>query len=141
MKTAITQLMALSLILTIAHWAPAPASETSAGDWIALFDGKTLDGWKAGENSATFRVEDGMIVALGPRSHLFYAGPVAGHNFKNFELKAEVKTAPKANSGIFFHTAFQQSGWPKKGYEVQINNTHPGTGDYRETVDLSIRMG
>lgn len=132
MKTAIIQLMTLSLILTIAHSAPAPASETAAGDWIALFDGKTLEGWKAGENSETFRVEDDMIVAHGPRSHLFYAGPVASHNFKNFELKAEVKTAPKANSGIYFHTAFQQSGWPTKGYEVQINNTHPGSGDYRE---------
>jgi hypothetical protein len=126
MKKVTARLVALSLILTAAH------SARATGVWIALFDGKTLDGWKAGENSETFRVQDGMIVAQGPRGHLFYVGPVANHEFKNFELKAEVKTAPKANSGIYFHTAFQQTGWPTKGYEVQINNTHLGSGDYRE---------
>lgn len=132
MNKPILQFAGLCLILTMAHSDPATASETAGKDWIPLFDGKTLEGWRAGENSATFRVQDGVIVAHGPRSHLFYAGPVAGHNFKNFELKAEVKTAPKANSGIYFHTTFQQTGWPKKGYEVQINNTHPGSGSYRE---------
>ena len=30
--------------------------------WISLFDGKTLNGWKVGENAATFKVEDGAIV-------------------------------------------------------------------------------
>ena len=45
-------------------------------------------------------------------------------NFKNFHLKAEVMTLPGANSGIYFHTAFQESGWPKKGYEIQVNVSH-----------------
>ncbi len=132
MKHAMTQLAALALILAAAYSTRTTAAETAMGDWIALFDGKTLEGWKAGENSETFRVQDGMIVAQGLRSHLFYAGPVANHDFKNFEFRAEVKTAPNANSGIYFHTAFQQTGWPKKGYEVQINNTHTGSGNYRE---------
>jgi 3-keto-disaccharide hydrolase len=132
MKKAMIRVTALSLVLAAAYSAATAASETATGNWIALFDGKTLDGWKAGENGGTFKVQDGMIVAHGLRSHLFYVGPVANHTFKNFELKAEVKTAPRANSGIYFHTAFQQAGWPKKGYEVQINNTYPGTGRYRE---------
>jgi hypothetical protein len=33
-------------------------------------------------------------------------------------------TKPKANSGVYVHTAFQPSGWPSKGYEIQVNNTH-----------------
>ena len=31
-----------------------------------------------------------------------------------------------------FHTAYQETGWPTKGYEVQINNTCLGHGNYRE---------
>jgi hypothetical protein len=45
-------------------------------------------------------------------------------NFKNFEFKADVMTHPGANSGIYIHTAYQERGWPAKGYEVQVNNSH-----------------
>jgi hypothetical protein len=92
--------------------------------WIPLFDGKSLDGWKANEAPGTFTLKDGILVVNGNRSHLFYDGPVQNHDFKNFQLKAEILTKPGANSGIYFHTAFQDSGWPSKGYEIQVNNTH-----------------
>jgi hypothetical protein len=101
--------------------------------WIPLFDGKTLNNWRASENPATFSVENGMIVAHGPRAHLFYEGPVQSHNFKDFELQVEVMTTPGSNSGIFFHTAFQERDWPSKGYEVQVNNTQ---SDWRRTGSL-----
>ena len=97
--------------------------KTSDG-WIALFDGKSLNGWKAAENPATFTVDSGMIIVHGPRAHLFYEGPLMNHNFKNFEFKASVMTTPGSNSGIFIHTAYQEKGWPSKGYEVQVNNSH-----------------
>jgi hypothetical protein len=42
-------------------------------------------------------------------------------------------TTPGSNSGIYFHTAFQQGGWPSKGYEVQVNNSHT---DWRRTGSL-----
>jgi hypothetical protein len=95
-----------------------------AGGWKSLFDGKTLNGWKASENKDTFTVKDGMIVAHGPRSHLFYIGPVNNADFKDFEFKADVMTTPGSNSGIYFHTAYQETGWPDKGYECQVNTTH-----------------
>jgi hypothetical protein len=120
----------------LASLAAAPAWFSGCGSkdpgWTALFDGNSLAGWQAGENSATFGVEDGCIVANGPRAHLFYAGPVRGADFKNFELQTEVLTHPGANSGLYFHTAFQETGWPAQGFEVQINNTHVGEGNYRE---------
>lgn len=99
------------------------AAEKSAG-WKLLFDGKSLDGWKASENPGVFTVQDGVLVVFGKRSHLFYTGPVANANFKNFELSLDIKTFPKANSGVYFHTEYQETGWPAKGYEVQVNNTH-----------------
>lgn len=92
--------------------------------WESLFNGKNLDGWKASENPDTFSVEDGILIVHGERSHLFYVGPVNDASFKNFEFKAQVKTMPKANSGIYFHTEYQETGWPNKGYECQVNTTH-----------------
>jgi hypothetical protein len=111
----------------------ARTQQKGAGKWVSLFDGKTLDGWKKNQNPATFSVEDGAIKVAGPISHLFYDGPVSNHNFKNFEFKAMVKTKPKANSGIFIHTTFQQEGFPNKGYEVQVNNSQE---DWRRTGSL-----
>ena len=100
------------------------ATQPDAKGWISLFDGKSLDGWKVGKNADSFKVRDGMIVVNGTVGHLFYMGDVQNHNFKNFALKADVMTFPKANSGIYFHTKYQESGFPKFGYESQVNNSH-----------------
>ncbi len=101
--------------------------------WVSLFDGKTLNGWKVGENPETFKVEDGAIVANGKVAHLFYDGEAGNHDFKNFELKLDIMTMPGSNSGVYIHTQYQESSWPKKGYEVQVNNSQ---GDWRRTGGL-----
>lgn len=102
----------------------AGAAEADGDGFIELFNGKDLAGWKVSENPETFGVEDGKIVIKGPRAHAFYAGEVGGADFKDFELKCEILTKPGANSGVFFHTEYQEEGWPGKGYEVQVNQTH-----------------
>jgi hypothetical protein len=71
---------------------------------------------------STWKIEDGAFVARGARSHIFYKGD--GRPFKNFHLKAEVMTEPGSNGGICFHTTYQAKGWPKAGFELQVNNTH-----------------
>jgi hypothetical protein len=103
---------------------PAGA-QTGEQGWIPLFDGKSLDGWKAGENAGTFSVRDGAIVAHGPFSHLFYVGPVYYGDFKDFELRVDVMTEPGANGGVFFHTQYQEKGLVAQGFEVQVNNSDP----------------
>lgn len=108
-------------------------NKNTQAEWSSLFDGKSLDGWKVGDNAETFSVEDGAIVAHGNTAHLFYEGNVSNHDFKNFEFKADVMTTPGSNSGIYFHTGYQQDGWPAKGYEVQVNNSHT---DWRRTGSL-----
>lgn len=100
------------------------SSNTNAGDkgWVSLMDGKTFNGWKANENKQSWKVENGIFVCNGERSHLFYVG--SDKPFKNFEFKCQVKTLAKSNAGIYFHTKYQATGWPKYGYEAQVNNTH-----------------
>lgn len=97
---------------------------SSSNEWISIWDGESFENWRASENQDSFSIEDGKIVVDGPRSHLFYEGPVEDADFDNFEFRAEVYTYPSANSGIFFHTEFQEEGWPAKGYEAQVNVTH-----------------
>ncbi|MCW3082450.1 MAG: hypothetical protein JWR87_3880 [Segetibacter sp.] len=101
--------------------------------WISLFDGKSLDGWKFSEKPGTFKIENGSIMVAGVRSHLYYDGSVMNHDFKNFEVKAQVMTKAGSNSGFYFHTQFQERGFPDKGFEVQVNNSHT---DWKRTASL-----
>jgi hypothetical protein len=64
------------------------------------------------------------LAAHGPVAHAFYDGPFNSHDFRNFELMVDVMAAPNSNGGVYFHTEFQDSGFPKKGFEVQVNNTY-----------------
>jgi hypothetical protein len=102
--------------------------------WYSLFNGKDLAGWKiTKDNPDTIKVVDGDMVFHGERAHAFYDGPVNGGKFKNFQWKCEVMTKPHANSGMYFHTKYQEEGWPSHGIEVQVNNTH---GDPIKTGSL-----
>ncbi|HLN71777.1 MAG TPA: DUF1080 domain-containing protein, partial [Prolixibacteraceae bacterium] len=100
--------------------------------YTELFNGKDLTGWTANEHPESFKVEDGLLVANGPISHLFYTGDFKKGVFHNFELKAMVKTEPNSNSGIIFHTQEQDHGPLLRGYEVQINNSYEREGDFKE---------
>lgn len=116
MKHAILSFVACCLV---AHSALADHHEEG---FIALFDGESLSGWKASENASSWSVDEGRLKCAGPRSHLFYVGEHAP--FKDFHFKAEVMTTPGSNAGIYFHTKYQEEGWPKYGYECQVNVSH-----------------
>ena len=50
-------------------------------------------------------------------------------------------TTKGSNSGIYFHTEYQESGWPSKGFECQVNTTHSdrkktgGLYDVQDVID------
>lgn len=125
--------IACSFCLVLSLISFSAFSQKTSGGWISLFDGSSLTNWKVGKNASTFSVEDGAIVVHGETAHLFYDGDVNNHNFKNFEFKTDVMTMPGSNSGIYFHTNYQEDGWPSKGFEVQVNNSHT---DWRRTGSL-----
>lgn len=94
------------------------ASPADNDGWISMFDGKTLNGWKANEHPESWFVKDGTITGDGEASHLFWME----RECENCEFKAELKIGPKGNSGMYFRTAFGP-GFPK-GYEAQVNASH-----------------
>ncbi len=125
----------LSLLVTLASSAIAQDKNSKPikeKGFKTIWDGKTFDGWKIAEpEKNSWSIQDGAIVARGQRSHLFYVGD--SKPFVNFELKVEVMTEPKSNGGIYFHTVWQETGWPKNGFEVQVNQSH---GDWKKTGSL-----
>jgi hypothetical protein len=121
----------LCLVGVFALTAFATTQAADDDGWVTIFDGKTFDGWKINETPESWKIEDGCIVANGTRSHIFYVGDE--EPFVNFEFKADVMTRPGSNSGIYFHTRYQDEGWPKYGFESQVNISQ---GDYIKTGSL-----
>jgi len=114
-------LIALATLALLTRTSNLAAAETEPG-FKSLMDGKTFEGWKiAAENTNTWKIADGAFVANGNRCHLYYVGD--DKPFKNFHLKVEVMTEPNSNGGIYFHTKYQPEGWPKAGFECQVNCT------------------
>jgi hypothetical protein len=140
-----TTTMVVAALLALAGTAPVGAqskarartsrmSPTPAADkpgWVSLFDGKTLDGWKAADHPESWTVKDGTLACDGDRSHLFYVGrpdapgPAKTAEWSDFEAEVEVRTHTGANSGVYFHSAWQDTGWPAQGFEMQVNNRQP----------------
>jgi hypothetical protein len=120
---------ALRLLLPcLALVSTAFAAEGEEG-FAPLTDGSSFKGWKpANENVETWKIEDGAFVTRGERCHLFYVGD--DKPFKNFVLRVDVMTDAGANGGIYFHTKYQETSWPKAGFESQVNNTQ---SDWKKT--------
>jgi hypothetical protein len=129
MKSNLSVVLGLSVFLLCTS-----GSLAEEQGWISLFDGKSLDGWKESGGKGSFFVEEGKIVANGkPMGHLFYVGEVENASFKDFQFKADVMTTPGSNGGIYFHTKYQEDGWPNAGFESQVNATQR---DRRKTGGL-----
>jgi len=85
-------------------------SQKATDDWIPLFDGKTLKGWKQyGLDNITdmWSTEDGMIVCNGEGGQEAdgkkRGSLITIDQFDNFELELDWKISPEGNSGILYH--------------------------------------
>jgi hypothetical protein len=120
LSAALTSLTTLTIVLA----APACGrAQSERGEWVALFDGQTLQGWESwdakgkADPAKNWKVEEGAIHGFGEVAHLFSERG----DYENFHLRAEIKIADKGNSGMYFRTQ-KGPGFPE-GYEAQINST------------------
>lgn len=129
----------LTLALIITGFTALRAADSEEG-FTPICDGKTFSGWQMStDNPSTWKIEDGAFVARGPVAHLFYTGDPKP--FKNFELKVDVMTEPNSNGGIYFHTAYQDKGFPRAGIECQVNVSHSDwikTGSFYGLVNIGL---
>lgn len=110
---------AMALPIESEPWIPdnsALSQEERDAGWIALFDGKTLDGWAVlGPNKNGFQVEDGAIVRAETGGSVLRTRD----RYDNFVLRLEWKINPGGNSGIFLR-APRTGRASKIGIEFQI---------------------
>ncbi|MCR9117942.1 MAG: DUF1080 domain-containing protein [bacterium] len=74
-----------------------------ADDWVTLFDGKSLSGWKPSRDNTQFAVAEGVIVGTSSgQTHFLHTVDTYG----DFELELEVKLHDTdLNSGIQIRTS------------------------------------
>jgi uncharacterized protein (TIGR03067 family) len=96
----------------------APPNPDKDG-WVQLFNGKDLTGWKTHpDQPGDWKVENGILIGRGPRSHLFSERG----DYQDFHLRVEARINALGNSGVYFRTEYGL-GWRgrnPKGYEAQI---------------------
>lgn len=99
-----------------------PEPGGGAGFSVALFDGRSLDGWTV-EGNCEAEVRDGVIRLKSGngwlRSDLTYA---------DFELRLEWKASKesKYDSGIFIRTAPGGEPWPRQSFQLNLAQGHEG---------------
>jgi len=136
-------LLAALLLVSRAH-----AAEDG---FVALFDGKTLDGWEQHSGKAEYRVEDGVIVGktVAGTGNSFLC---TKKKYGDFVLEFEFKVAPTMNSGVQFRSEFyaqetkaEIDGKPKTfpadrvfGYQFEID---PSARAYTGGVYDEARRG
>ena len=99
---------------------------SQAADPVALFDGKTLNGWEGTEG--IWRVEDGAITA-GSHTKKFPRNEFIStkKNYANFDLRLTIKCSGdlatgQGNSGIQVRSARLPGGPSVAGYQVDCGN-------------------
>ena len=119
MRTVIKWTLAGLLLAAVAGY----AGDENPYGWRRIFDGKTLNGWKAAERPENWTAENGELVGQHGRSHLFYMDEMC----ENCEFYAEVKISHEGNSGMYFRVKELAPLGPK-GYEAQVDSTNVDPG-------------
>jgi beta-glucosidase len=91
--------------------------------FVAMFDGKTLDGWTKKGGGATYAVEDGCIVGrVGPGGNTFLC---TNRDYGDFVLKLELKLDEPVNSGIQIRSHARRNG-RVFGYQCEVDPSPRG---------------
>ena len=115
-----TILAILGVLLTATS---LPASD----DFVPMFDGRTLDGWKTTGN---WVVEEDGVVTLKPRPgekgwQRYDAYLTTARKYKDFIIDLEFKIEKTGNSGVFLRVGDPLSQCPGGGSSGQTDG-HPG---------------
>lgn len=120
-----------------------PSTDTDTDGWVALFDGKSLDGWipkikgyELGDNYAdTFRVEDGVIKVGYDKyekwdknyGHLFYKD-----KFSHYRMRVEYRFVGEQVKG--------GEGWALRNSGLMVHCQDPKTMGKDQNFPVSIEV-
>lgn len=120
MKRALSRRQFLGAALVACASPRVSRSATADADWIQLFNGRDLSGWKGANGASShWKVENGLLVNTGRQKG--GASWIAHQRiFSDFELEVEFRLAPGCNSGVFFRTPLDKGRPAYLGNEIQI---------------------
>jgi len=130
-----------ALALLLAAPAAVHSLPVESGDWISLFDGTSLRGWKPSGRADAFKAIDSQIAVRGGNARLFFIGSSGQTGFKNFEFSAEVTLQPGAESAICFHTKAQPLTTPSPGFQVLLANDSRGPNGFIQRRKTGSLLG
>jgi len=91
----------LLLLLLLSNGLVKAQAKTKDG-WLHLFDGKTVNGWRAAQRDtapeAAWRIENGALTFDPSKGH--GSDIITTRSFKDFELSVEFNVSEGGNSGI-----------------------------------------
>lgn len=91
--------------------------------WISLFNGKTLKGWRTYQHkpSGSWSVSDGVLYCKGNKDgNKQHADLMTEDEFENYEFSIDWKIAPAANSGIIYMVNEKYGASYESGPEYQL---------------------
>ena len=109
------QIMGMGPVVTTGIEATLPTAR--GGEWKTLFDGSSLDGWRA-LGTANWELGNGAVTATSGSGLL-----VSEDSYDDFQLKLEFWVDEPANSGVFIRGADPQRITDRNSYEVNIYDT------------------
>lgn len=113
-------LLVLALALSPSAFAQTEDPPT-AGPWVALFDGTSLDHWR-GYRQSGFPTQ-GWVVEGEALRHVAGAGGgdlITRETYEHFELRFEFRVGPGANSGVMYRVTEEESTPWQTGPEFQV---------------------
>ena len=142
--------MSISVCMLVGCQENKTIPKKKSSEWISLFNGSSLDGWKAYNEESlppgwaivdsvlTFSTE--MILEQdydykGSRDIVYGA-----QEFDNFELYVEWKIPPGGNSGIFYHIVEGYEGLPEVAPEYQLIDDEHYT-DFHDITEYNKSIG
>lgn len=100
-----------------------PVPDIRAEGFVSLFDGKTLDGWRRVNGSATYHVQDGAVVGVCDPKSKVNTFLRTERTFRDFIFTAQVKFDVPGNSGIQFRSNQRDGDGRVYGYQCEIDQS------------------
>jgi len=106
----------------------AAAGTVAAGEFVPLFDGKTLKGWNAAPGGK-WEVKDGAIVGTSPKTEKRHGMLLSDKTYGDFVLRVKFKSL-KGNSGLYFRSEKVDTPVTVNGFQAEVAPTGPVGGLY-----------
>jgi len=103
-----------------------PARETARGEWRALFDGRSLAGWREYRSQTQpsgWVAREGTLVKDRPTQDI-----VTTEQFGDFELEFEWRISNRGNAGVFYRATeeYDKIYWSATEYQLLDDASQPG---------------